>query len=503
MPSLLPGAQLTQARLVAVPDNTNGSDPTYSDYTDQTTKQETYVSPATSDWSYLQGITSTASSNYLSQAALVSPILATVKKPSPTLGITNTFPAAFWDVTSIVQGWYSNPATNLGFVLSLRYDDYHYFEDTLRDGNHPTFDYFPAAPTWSNLDNVITGTTEDGAGLGLLITYSAPQLQANQTLTVYVPSTMPKGSYRDQYHEYLWPTSVPHWNLVAAVSSLVKTPLDLVSDGVVTISSDSIPTVLTTDFQWQPAYVAINGNQALPPGLRVRVQPNDPPIPNNDIYQYFLQTADATLSPPIPSPSGTITVPVNVTGQVQGQELNLAQDTTVEIRVPYASAGLDATTAQYYDLRLFAPELLFGSRTSGGMELTRGPDAFDIEFPVQPGQSGPWLLVASHVSANASLTAHVTVCQNTDQVVRYPLNGQCVELRRPPASLTVGPTYQELGNVRLYSPAGFSGDCIATCTTNQTSSTVQGTPVMPLIGYHAEPDRRHNDYDLGHAAGDG
>ncbi len=484
LPTLPPGAVLTQARLVAVPDNKNGTDPTYSDYSDLTTKQETLVSAAQADWSYLDTITTTSSSNYLTTGQLVSPINATIKKPSPTLGITDTFPATFWDVTSIVKGWYANPATNFGFVLSLKDDAYYYFEDQLSDGNHPTFMAFPPNPTWSNLDRVVTGTVEDGAGLGLLITYNAPQLQPDQDLSVPVPSVT-TGSYRNQYHEYLWPTGISQWNLVSAVSMAEKTPLDLVSGGVITMSSDSLPAFnnpFAGSWLWQPAYIAVNGHQSLPGDLRVDVLPNIPPLPHyNEFFTYTLQTITAAPSPALPSPTGTITIPLNVDWQpAQAQELNLAQDTTVEVRVPYASAGLDATTAQYYDLRLFPPEARFASRTTGGMPLTLGPDAFDIEFSVQPGQSGSWLLVASHTQLPASLTARVTICQNTDQVVSYPLNGQCVQLQRPPAGLTIGANYQELGKLRLYSPAGFTGDCSTSCTTNPTSS---GTAVMPLIGY--------------------
>jgi hypothetical protein len=483
LPSLPPGAQAIDAKLVAVPDNTNGSDPTYSDYSDQTTLQKTYVWAAPSDWSALLSITSTASSNYL---APISPILATIKKPSPTLGITDTFPATFWEVTSIVQGWYNNPTTNNGFVLGLFFDSYHHFEDTLPDGSHPTFAAFPTTSGWSNLDDAITAGTEDGAGLGLLIIYSAPQLPANQLQTVRVPSATPQGFYRDQYHEYLWPTPIPRWSLVAAVSAIDKTPLDLLASGVITISSDPLPAspVFGANAQWQPAYVAVNGNHTLPADLRLRVQPNDPPAVNNDAFTYQLQTADAVASPPMPSPTGAISVPINVAGvPVRGQELNLAQDTTVEIKVPYASAGLTPSTAQFFELQLFAPELLFGSRTDKGMEVTRGPDAFDIEFSVHAGQTGAWLLAASHTVVNANLIAQVTICQSTDQVVRYPLNGHCVELRRPPSTLTVGSTYQELGNLRLFSPAGFIGSCATVCATNQTAS---GVPVMPLIGFKGD-----------------
>ncbi len=83
------------------------------------------------------------------------------------------------------------------------------------------------------------------------------------------------------------------------------------------------------------------------------------------------------------------------------------------------------------------------------------------------------------------MDAQVTVCQNNDDVVRYPLDGRCVELRRPPEDLVIGPTYQELGNVRLYSPAGFTGNCNTLCTTNEEDN---GVPVMPLIGYGGDDD---------------
>ncbi|MCA9972776.1 MAG: fibronectin type III domain-containing protein, partial [Anaerolineales bacterium] len=46
-------------------------------------------------------------------------------------------------------------------------------------------------------------------------------------------------------------------------------------------------------------------------------------------------------------------------------------------------------------------------------------------------------------------------------------------------------TYQELGSLRLLSPAGFTGDCNSVCTTNEEDN---GTPVMPLIGFAGDDD---------------
>ncbi|MCA9982111.1 MAG: hypothetical protein KDD89_14805, partial [Anaerolineales bacterium] len=102
-------------------------------------------------------------------------------------------------------------------------------------------------------------------------------------------------------------------------------------------------------------------------------------------------------------------------------------------------------------------------------------------------QAGTWLLVLnSNVRRTiVDFTAEVTTCQNTDDVVRYPLDGECLELRRP-TNLGNSQTTQTLGNLRLYNPAGFSGDCNSVCTTLEQDSN--GLPVMPLLGLSNDAD---------------
>src|SRR5262249_6570207 len=147
------------------------------------------------------------------------------------------------------------------------------------------------------------------------------------------------------------------------------TPLDLVggnndllaqSDG-----GDAAPgSNLTSPLQ----FIVMDGRQALPTGLRVRVQPDNAPGPNHNVRTYDLQTADAQSSPAIPPPSGSNAGSASVmlalaNALVRGQELSLSANTTVEIKAPYAAFGLDPSTAQLYNLQLFQPGLAMGSRS--------------------------------------------------------------------------------------------------------------------------------------------
>ncbi|MFQ5613849.1 MAG: hypothetical protein ACE5H9_17145, partial [Anaerolineae bacterium] len=234
------------------------------------------------------------------------------------------------------------------------------------------------------------------------------------------------------------------------------------------------------DQERQPNYVVINGYRNPPPNLRLRVLPDGK---EPDSGAYLLQSADAETAVAAVV-SATVEFPLELNDElITGRELVLQGDTTIELRVPYININPDPNQAYAYNLQLFSPGDGFGSRTINGAALVRGPDAFEIEFTVPPGQSGNWLLVlnSNRGHLTSDMAVQLTTCQNSPDVVRYPVEGVCVELRRPPANLSTGPTYREVGNLRLYSPAGFDGDCATSCTTQE--QTTDGTPVMPLIGY--------------------
>ncbi|NJL33210.1 MAG: hypothetical protein HC893_04325 [Chloroflexaceae bacterium] len=274
-------------------------------------------------------------------------------------------------------------------------------------------------------------------------------------------------------------------------------PLSLIdAENTLLIDSDAgIATPGNEAFDWQPNYVVMDGNQALPDELYVRVEADNNPTTDQNDKRYNLEVDTAAASPSLVPDAPGVAIPIQLLRElIDGQELDLPADTTVEIRIPYNELGdtqLTPSTARAYDIQLFPPgsNTPYGSRTIGGAPLVAGPDAFEIELSINAAQAGTWLLVTNYNRGRrdiTNLTANVTLCSNTDDVVRYPLDGECVELRRPPAVLTIGSTYQEVGNLRIYSPGGFTGTCPSSCTTNSEDPAM--IPVMPMVGFQGDDD---------------
>lgn len=498
LPTLPQGATPDSATFVAVPDGNAGDDPTYHYYNDNTARQYVYLHEMDEDWSHLL-ITNTVPFGVFPAMKQPAIGIEEIRKPDPGLALTQ-FPAQTWDVSAEVQAWYTNPSSNFGFALVDSFEAFLFFEDLIGP-NHPTFTCYPTTAQWSDLDDVMNNPgnpTADGPGLGLLIYYTAPAVPANVFMnSLTVPSANPVGSYKYQYQEYALPVPSSKWQLVATQGAptstgYANTPLTLADDaGNIYIDSDggsASPGNASQD--WQPNYVVVNGYQPLPADLRLRVQPDNQPSADHNDKRYHLQTEEARAAPgPLPVGIST-TVPITLFREmIEGQALEFAEDTTIEIRIPYSGTGLDEQTAEQYDLQVFPAGLAYGSRTINGASLTRGPDAYEIEFSIPPGQAGTWLLVLQSNQGRRIMymDAQVTACANTDDIVQYPLDGVCVQLHRPPPVLTIGSTYQEIGELRLYSPAGFIGNCLISCTTDENDS--QGTPMMPLLGYKGEDDR--------------
>ena len=498
LPSLPNGAAPAGATFVAVPDSTLTQNNTYGKFQDKygerVTRLQTTAWRTPADWSNLLSISSIPANSFPAMDMPAPP--ATIKQPETVS--QKSYPASTWDVSSIVQGWYADPTTNHGLALTALYED-KYQDNQFPDGNYRTVDCFPNAPTWSNLDPVLANPanpTADGPGLGLLISYNAPVLQANELRRfITVPAAQPERTFRDQYHEYALPAPAANWRLVAAQGvdspNTPRTPLSLIggSNDLLATSDGGTPApglFLTAPLQ----FLMLDGRQGLPNDLRVRVQPDNQPGPNHNVRTYDLQTADAQPSPSIPAPSGntpgSATISLSLANALLlGQELSLRRDTTVEIKARYADLGLDPTSAQLFNLQIVHPGPRYASRFNGAAELVRGPDAYEIEF--SRNQDGISLLVlSSNIGpTNRSGQVQVTVCANNDQVVRYPLNGACVELRRPPSGFTSDPArYKTVGNLQVYSPGGFTDNNNGTFTTNENdTSGGSPVPVMPLLGF--------------------
>lgn len=493
LPALPEGMEPTWAMLAAVPEL--HTFPNY--FPDKISQQPTRLANVTADWeSQLSGSalpggwTFPAQEQPLASQIVYVPHPGVTVPPQPAEPVP-ILPATVWNISTMVKDWYANPANYYGFTLYPEYESFYTYEDILPHGRVMTRACFPRQPKWSTApDPMSENPYADEAGMTLYIAYTASSLSENQFRTDTVPSAQPDGSYRYQYHEYNLPQIGNEWQLFAAQSAPTadgldaKVPLDLVTQGgeALVTSDTGIAGVGNESYQWSPNYIAVNGRSA-PGNLQLRVQPDTKPVNDHNSKLYYLQTLTAVPAPPLPIPGTTITTELSLFRTlIAGQELTFSGDTTVEIKVPYNSGGAgSANNAHQYDLRVFPPGIDYGTRQSYGMGLTRGPDAYEIEFSVSDAQAGDWLLVLnSNIRRTiVDFTAEITVCQNTDDVVRYPLDGDCLELRRP-INLGNSQTTQLLGNLRIYNPAGFNGDCNTVCTTKEQDNS--GLPVMPLLG---------------------
>jgi len=504
LPSLPDGAAPTAATLVAVPEWTGllnhgpGS---------MVVQKDTFVHRLTSNWSYLLFTSSHPPSSFPPMLPSSNAQTIPLDFLSPDALNKDALPATTWDVTGDVQAWYNDPSTNLGFAFVFEDElDYLFLES-------PPNHCFPTAAGWSNLDGVVNNPsypTTDGPGLGLLIEYVSPDLANNEMREVTVPSTQPDNTYRHQYHEYALPYAT-RWQLVGARGSsawvndgnIPNTPLllteDIPTDPVLSdnpILSDAGTSAPGNEaFDYKPNYILVNsyhmGAQTLPNDLVVRVQAdNQGDDPDDDKKIYHLQIADALPAPTFPEIGTSEVVPIHLgSGFLVGQEFQFPLNTTVEIKIPYPPGF----QPHHFNLQLFAPTSKYGSRSQNGMQLMAGPGAWEIEFQVKPEHTGKWFdtwllaVVYDHEFPNpVTFQAQVIACENSLEVVRYPLDGKCIELQKPPTSLPDEQIYST-ANVRVFSPAGFTGSCPGNCTTKETLT--DGTKVAAFVGSTADDNR--------------
>ena len=507
LPSLPDGAAPTGATLVAVPETTGIFN--FFPGLFMVTK-DTFVHRVTSDWSFLlvtSQIPANAFPNQLpsSNAQEIPWVFL-----HPDALTQEALPATTWDVTGDVQVWYADPNTNFGFSLVFEDETLDYATLSQSPLNH----CFPTNVHWSNLDSVVDNPshpTTDGPGLGLLIEYTSPQLANNEIREVTVPSTQPDNTYRHQYHEYGPLPYAYRWQLVGARGSsafvndgnIPNTPLELTekisSDLVLSgnpIQSDLGGSVPGNEvFDYQPNYVLVNshhrGAQTLPNDLVVRVQPDGAGDDlDDDKKMYHIQIADALPAPVFPPVGVSAIVPIPLgSGFLVGQEFNFPVSTTIEIKIPYPTGF----QPHHFNIQLFAPTFKYGSRGQNGMQLTPGPDAWEIEFQVKPEHSGKWFdtwllaVVYDHeFPNNVTFNAQVVACENSLDVVQYPVDGECIELQRPPTTIPDEQLYTT-GNVRIFSPAEFTADCdVGPCKTKAKKD--DGTSVAAYIGYEGDDD---------------
>jgi hypothetical protein len=493
LPNLPDGAVATQATLVGAPDP---SRLTFMFHPGE--NEDTLVYRVTQDWSFLQTVTTVPKTTVIDHAptetdrAQIPYVFSSDFDPDKR-------PVTTWDVTTDVQMWYEDPNSNHGFALISEHDGHH-LDDYPIEFKTFFLHCFPTT-TMVDLDDVLANPgnpTTHHAGLGLLIEYTSPQLAANELRTVLVPSAVPGDAYLYQHHEYVPPTP-SGWQLMAARgmrgAKVAQTRVQLTQtmptdpDLVGVLSDAGLAAPGNEAYGFKSNYVVANGHQSLPTDLRLHVLPDTfaETLPDDD-RMYHLQIADAAPSPTMPpvGTSTTVAIPLG-SGFIAGQEFDLAASTTVEIKVPFGDLP-----SEMFNLHLFPPSLKYGSRQVPGIQLTEGPDAWEIEIVVPPGQEGTWLLAAINDGLYSPpgpiLEAQVVACENTPEVTRYPVDGVCVELQTPPTPVPSDPSvlYQS-GNVRVYSPLGFTDDCSdGTCTT--VAQDGEGQAVAALIGYVGDDD---------------
>ncbi len=491
LPNLPDGAVADQATLVAAPEPSKLT----AVWSTSGFYEDTLVYRVTQDWSYLDGLTTVPITTVIAHEptetdrAQIPYVFSSEFDPAKR-------PVAQWDVTSDVQGWYQNPASNYGFALVSEFDGHHLDDQPLgQDQINFYLNCFPKT-SMGILDDVLANPSKPTVGepgIGLLIEYTSPQLSANDFRTIKVPSGYPGDAYEDQHHEYVPPTT-SGWLLMAArgvrggkppqtrlqLTQVVPTDPDL--DDLISNNAEKVGEVV----EFKSEYVVTNGYQSLPTDLRLLVLEDTFATElADDNRQYHLQSTEASASPVIVVETPT-TIPMPLdSGFIVGQELDLSASTTVEIKVPYGELP-----AEMFNLQLFPPGLKYGSRNLPGIQLTEGPDAWEIEMVVPTGQAGTWLLAAINDGEfsppGPTLNAEVLTCQNTAEVIKYPVDGVCVELQTPPSSIPSDLLYQN-GNVRVYSPLGFTDSCgDGTCTTIDQGGG--GQMVMALIGYVSDDD---------------
>lgn len=396
-----------------------------------------------------------------------------------------------WDVTGVVRDWYNAPGANYGLALRMAGAETFANYDVPGSGLPASFMCFPtpsayAYSTFNDGRPLAPGTTM-GPGMALLVEYTIPTLATNAIFQTAVPSTAPVDAYVNQTHHYALQASSSQWQMLAARGNpqtgfpLPNVPVKLWEYNI----GGGLPRVYADEGRDTPNYIAINPNAvALGETVVAQILPEKSPAgANHDAKQYQLQFLAALPTPvtmPIP-PNTYINIPLSypVGNLVLGQQLAFAADTTVEVRVE----GLFA----YNDVRIFAPINDYESRDgAGALPLIFDGQAHEIEFSVNAATAGTWLLAFTHTLTDPVWpNVEVTVCANSDNVVRYPLEGECLELRRPDPGDFNDQTLKTVGNVRVYSPGGFSGNCSTGCTTINTAPS--GEPVMPLVGHTNNP----------------
>ncbi|MFO7539668.1 MAG: hypothetical protein R6X32_16645, partial [Chloroflexota bacterium] len=404
----------------------------------------------------------------------------------------NAWLATGWDVTGAVQNWYNTPADNFGLALRLAETEA-YADYTIPESGLPaTFMCFPTPSAYNyatHSDGSPIGAYYTTApGMALLVEYTIHTLATDDYMNTAVPSTAPTDAYINQAHHYsLLPSSSSQWQLLATFGNpatgfpLANVPMELYEYHF----GHGLSRVRADDGRNTPNYIAINPTATGSGETIVQVLPETSPTAgNHDNKAYQLQFLEALPVPPaMPLPPGSaINIPLSLPmgNLLMGQQLTFAADTTVEIRVE----GLFSEN----DVRVFAPTTSYESRNgAGGLPLTYDGLSHEIEFSVNDETAGDWLFAFTHTAFADPISpdVQVTVCANSDDVIRYPLEGECLELRRPDPGDFNPDTLKIVGNVRVYSPGGFSGDCDVECTTINTAPS--GEPVMPLIGHVNNP----------------
>lgn len=384
----------------------------------------------------------------------------------------------------LVSGWLSGAIANNGLLLQQ------YPENNC--SNCVDYATIFTDPLWTKTDtrNLDPGkpfplSASEGSGIMLQITYAPPTLALNQPLFSSLPTF--GEIYADAYHAYLPPSSSSTWTAIAvkgleevsANGEVLEQPVgNLRLARGCTDPFDSGCAVKTSQgaFAERPNFILTRGDPA-GTDLEAWVYPPNPAAPANASLDTYLIDAipssnldgNPTLTP---GTRITQTLIMSTSEIMRLYNLNLQANTRVGVRVLATTnaSGLGGEVEMpFIEARLFPP-------TAGGNTLVKDKDgqfigghtnfgAYEMgKIKVGPSQGGTWALGLEYFGSvdptigDPPITYTHPITMSLEVVVlacasnAIPSQQGCITVSKP----TISTAYLDVGNFRVFSPAGFN-----------------------------------------------
>lgn len=375
-----------------------------------------------------------------------------------------------WDATTSVRNWLMGITSNDGFAIKTGYaEDFYAYDDSSFDDEPwpPTFVCFPPQTdyqynTWEDGEPQGSPIFSQGeGGFVLLIEYTIPMLSGG------LSTTMPTaGDFTNSGHKYDVPTNAD-WQMVTVRGEGVNRP-KITPNLHRFVEQVGVWDVLNTSQvgDQYPEFFVTNSDD----NFLFQVPPT---VEADNAKSYRLEYLTPTALTPMPNPGFGNSFSLDPDNTLAtARTLDLSADTTVELIL--------TTHEPFVKAEIFPPNTTYAARHEG-RKLSRDGFTQEIEFVVTEETAGEWLLAIStpSLSFDALDELTVTVCPNDADIIRYPLDGECLEIHEPDGTNT-----QTMQSVEIFSPGGFDGTCAKTCTTLENLPT--GEPVMPMVGHAAK-----------------